>query len=294
MADVMEEAELPESPAENPNLGGGGDDASMVANVSSRMVVKTVNLTLQTTEFDMGVEDIEAVVLDYGGFMQESQVQGKAMFEKYGTRYASFTARIPTEKLESFITEMGQKYNIINKHQSGEDITDRYYDTDARLNSLKVQEQRLIAMLEQAGELEYLLQVERELANVRYEIESLTASLARMQNQVSMSTVYLSLEEVIEYTPVEPVPVTFGERLSRAFSESWLSFKNFMQGLVIAVIWLLPFIILLGVIAAVIIILSLRARKRRKRNAAVLPPNPPVEINSVDHGPDNNADNTQE
>lgn len=253
-----------EAAPQSPPVGGEGYIQSTPVSASSRLVIKTVNLTMQTLEFDKGVDDIESVVLAYEGFMQDSYVQGKSMFEKHGTRSASFTIRIPSERLDVFVNEMSQKYNVIDKRQSGEDITDSYYDTDARLKSLKVQEDRLIAMLEKAGELEYLLQVERELANVRYEIESLTSTLLRMQNRVNMSTVYLSLQEVIEYTPVDPPPVTFGQRIVYTFSNSINSFKEFTQGLILVVVWILPFILLLGVIAAVIIIISVKANKRKK------------------------------
>lgn len=275
MEDAMPEAEYyddePMDMDDEVNMGGGGEGVQTERIASQdRMVITTVFLSMQTMEFDAGVEDIQAIVEEYGGFIQSSYVEGQRMFDTYGTRRADFTARIPSEKLQTFIANMDEKFNVINKQQSGEDITDSYYDSQARLNTLKVQEERLLAMLETAGELEYLLQVERELANVRYEIESLNSALTRMENYVALSTVNLSLEEVVKYTPVDPAPATFGERFLQTVSDSLRSFSLSMQNLLLGIVWLLPFLIVLAILLIIVFVIFRKVRKNRKNRAPKL------------------------
>ena len=54
-------------------------------------------------------------------------------------------------------------------------MTSAYVDVEARLKSLKLQEERLYAMMEQAGDLETLLAIQNQLTEVQYQIESYTA-----------------------------------------------------------------------------------------------------------------------
>jgi hypothetical protein len=267
-----------EEPVESPSAGGGDPGIGIVDPVSpapanaDRMIITTVNLSLETQEFDAGLEQIVSIVEGFGGFVQDSYVQGQSMFaEGKGSRMADYTVRIPSERLDEFVGSVGGVFNITSKQQSGQDVTDSYYDTEARLRSLRIQEERLLAMLESAAELEYLLQVQTKLAEVQYEIDRYTASKLRMENQVAMSTVYLHLSEVIEYTPIEPTPVTFGQRIGATAVSSLTSFVDALENLLLAVIWMLPFLILLGIIAGVIIYFHIKRRGRRAAIASAVP-----------------------
>ena len=253
--------------------------AAMVRQVSmdTRKIIQTYDLGLQTTEFDSGTAAIEQITGRYEGFVQTSYIEGQSMYDSYGNRFASFTVRVPSARAEEFIAELGEQFNITHKQQSGEDITDSYYDTEARLSSLKIREERLLEMLEQAEELEYLLEVDRELSNVRYEIESLTSSLQRMDSYVEMSTINISLQEVAELVPVEPIAVTFGERISRAFSGSLTSFAEFLQSCVILAILMLPYLALIAVVLLAVLIPLLYRRKKKQAAKAARQPKSPAD-----------------
>lgn len=259
-------------------VAGGVAGPSVTPVVDARKIIKNVSLQLQTLAFDAGVESIPKIAESFGGYVQDSYVEGRDMYNERGSRYANFTVRIPVERLDSFLDSMGGEFHVISKSQNSQDITDSYYDSKARLDALKIQEERLLEMLKQAAELEYLLQVEKELMNVRYEIESLTASLNRMDSYVSMSTVTITLNEVIKYEPVENVPITFGERIARAFSESWKSFGEFTQNFAVGFVAAFPFLLLLAVIAIVIIAIIRAGIKRDKAKRATSPYTPPAAI----------------
>lgn len=255
-----------------------GTSLQSLQNVSTeeRKIILNVELRMQTLSFDTGVEEIPAIAKGFEGYVQDSYVEGKSLYQDRGSRTASFTIRVPVEKLDAFVDALGGKFNIVFKQQSEKDITDSYYDTKARLTSLEIQEKQLLEMLKQSAELEYLLQVRRELANVQYEIDSLTGAMKRMDSQVSMSTVTAALEEVVEYVQVENVPVTFGQRVSHTIQNSWLSFVKFGQGAVLSAIMMVPFLIVLAIVL-LLIALPLRARrKRKKQRMQAQPAQPPL------------------
>ena len=267
----MEEAIMDESPMGDHSINSstGGSDTGAAARSAKRMIITTVNLNLQTKEFDAGVVEVENIVTSLGGFIQDSHVEGENLYGRSGGRSANFTVRVPSQRLGEFFTGVGNIFNITSKSQSSQDITDSYYDTESRLNSLKIQEARLLEMLASSTELQYLIEVQRELANVQYQIDSFTSSKMRMENQVEMSTVHIYLSEVVEYTPVEPAPITFGERLLRTISDSFLSFVTFTQNTILALIWMFPFLLIMTVILVIIIV---SAKKKKARKKAALPP----------------------
>ena len=78
-------------------------------------------------------------------------------------------------------------------------------DIEARLDSLKEQRARLQELKASADNLSDLLQIESSLSDVQYQLESYQSQLDWYSRQVECCTVYLSLEEVQTYTPVEEV-----------------------------------------------------------------------------------------
>lgn len=275
-AEYADGVEVAMDAAAPPESGGGVAGPSVTPVVDSRKIIKTVNLQLQTLEFDKGVSSIPEIAESFGGYVQDSYVQGRDMYNERGTRDANFTIRIPSEKLDAFVNSIGGTFHVTSKSQNSQDVTDTYFDSQARLDALTIQEQRLISMLEGATELEYMLQVEKELMNVRYEIESLTASLNRLDSQVSLSTVMIFLSEVVKLDPVENVPITFGERISRAFSESWENFFDFSQGFAVGFVHSLPFLLVLAVIVIVIVLIIKAISKKTAAKRAKMQNNMPV------------------
>ena len=267
---VMEEADFAES--ESNAQMQPGENAVTTAGNAKRMIITTVTLNLETKEFDAGVIEVEKIVADMGGFVQDSYVEGESLYGRHGGRSASFTVRIPSPRLNEFFNGVSNGFNVTSKSQSSQDITDSYYDTEARLNSLKIQEKRLLEMLASSTELQYLIEVQRELANVQYQIDNFTSTKIRMQNQVDMSTVHISLGEVVEYTPVVPDPVTFGERLLDTITSSLTSFVDVSQGLILVLVWMAPFLIIVGILLFVIIFFARKRKANRKALAAQVTP----------------------
>ena len=90
------------------------------------------------------------------------------------------------------------------------------FDAQARLDSLRQQEASLLEILSKAEKLEDVVQLQTALSDVRYQIESLTAQLKRMDSQVTYSYLNMDLREVVEYQETAAKPKTFGEKLSAA------------------------------------------------------------------------------
>jgi len=236
----------------------------------TRKIVKTVSMTLESMEFDDAVKDIIKTATDIGGYIESSYISGSSIYSSSNTRYASFTIRIPADNLTPYVNDLN-KFNVLSLSENSSDITDAYYDADARLKSLETQEERLLKMLEGATELQYMIQVENHLADIRYQIESYYSTLQRYNNQVALSTVNITLNEVIKYQKVDPAPKSFGEQVGNAVQASWINFVNGMQEFLIDLIYALPdlitFFIFVGIIIFIIVLIVKHHKKKKLKKA---------------------------
>lgn len=268
-ADSVEEVvteETMEAPAEAPMDGNQTSGAATTTAVEQRKIIQNADIYMETLEFDTVLDELQKMVSELGGYIESSEVSGRPIYNsEYSRRSAWYTLRIPVKYFNGFVNDMQDVGNVISKRLSGTDITASYFDTEARLESLTIQEDRLLAILEKAEKLEDVIELERELANVRYEIESLTGTLRRWDNLVDYATVNLSIDEVRELKEVEPEPETWGQRIANEFKSSINRLvrgsKNFVVGLVGAI----PFIIVFAVVA-LMIVLPVRAISLKRKN----------------------------
>lgn len=252
-------------------IGEAGSSLSeQITDETERKIVKTVSLSMETKEFDSAAAALEKAAADLGGYVQSSNTSNSSYYSYYnGTQYknartASYVVRIPAQMTDSYVGTVSAGMNVTSKSTDVSDISDNYYDIEARLDAYKTQETRLLELLSTSSDLQYLLEVEDKLSEVRYNIESLTAKIRRYDSLVSYSTVNITLSEVIEYTPVTE-PITFGERMGTAFSESW---QSFVEGLGDFTVWLtyaFPTLLVIAVIAAVIILIIVLSLKKSRR-----------------------------
>jgi hypothetical protein len=238
--------------------------------MSTRKIIRDAQLELQTMNFEAGIDYIESLTASFGGFISNSEMFGGELYgDRKQPRTALYTVRIPAEQFETFLESFGTMFHVLRQNTSSNDVTEQYYDSQARLESLEVREERLLEMLRQGNDLEHLIRLERELSEVRYEIEGIQSSLNRLDSLVSLSTIRLAVNEVIEYDEVKETPITFGERIQRAFVDAGEDFIDWTQTLVIGLVREYPTFIILIVIIGGIVILIKRLPKSKKSKGEI-------------------------
>ncbi len=227
-------------------------------------IIKTGHMEIETVDFDETTSAVVRKTNQVGGFVESSNVEGRSRRDTPypSLREARFRLRIPSEKLEQFMTDMGDLGNVVRNELSGEDISGKYYDTEARLQSLKTQESRLLAILEKAEQLSDILELERELSDVRYEIENLTGTLKKWDNLVKYSTLEIDITEVEEIEEVQKRPVTLWEKMSTGFTASLKAAIKLLEFMLVLFVSALPFLVLFGAIAAIVLLILRLIRKK--------------------------------
>ncbi|MGE4352549.1 MAG: DUF4349 domain-containing protein [Oscillospiraceae bacterium] len=233
-------------------------DTTSTAAESQDKIIYSADAEIETKEYEKSVDGVYQLIEDYDGFLQSSSVGGTS-YDSVGARYADFTIRIPSDRFTELTNSLSTLGNVASCRTDAQNVTSQYVDIEARLDSYKIQEERLLAMLEKAEKLEDMLQIESQLTEVRYNIEQYTTQLNNLENQVSYSTVSLRIEEVVEYSPDNSVTQSFFSRMKTALTAGISGLVSALQGIVLFILYFW-YVIAAGVVAAVLII-----RRRRKK-----------------------------
>ncbi len=121
-------------------------------------------------------------------------------FDYSSSRSASYTLRIPSDKLDEFIDVVETLGNVTYKNESVDDVTLRYVDVDSHKKALETEQERLLALLEKAENVEDIITIENRLSDVRYELENYEIQIRLLDNQIDYSTVYVDISEVSRVT----------------------------------------------------------------------------------------------
>lgn len=240
--------------------------------LTGEKLVYTCELTLQTLDYDTCVRTIRKNISNYGGFIEDETESDSAYrwyYENYvkknGTRTLSLTIRIPSENYDTFLETLEGNGKIISKSSYVENISRQYYETDAMIKALEIQQDRLLAMMEQAVSIEDMITIEERLSEVQYQLSIYKNRLSSMDADVKYSTVTIHVEEVMEYiqdeTPVKQN--TFSDRLVNTLKSTWEFFLDMLEGILFLCIRLLPIALVAGVIG-MIIRLCVRSHKKKK------------------------------
>ena len=253
-----------------PELGGGFDSTKLED--SQRKLIKNGNFTLETLEYEKTINAIEDLISSVGGYVQNSNVSGTGAITSGGSqmRRATYTVRLPAADFGNFEEGLAACGSVLSRNVYVEEVTDYYYDSEARLSSLQTQEKQLLALMEKADKLDVIIQLQNELSNVRYQIESLQGTLRRLDSQIAYSTVNITIREVYEPTIVQAPPKTLGQRISYTFSNTWDSIVSSAEDFVVFVAGnILVLIFWAAVIAAAVIVVKVIIRLRKTRRITI-------------------------
>lgn len=223
-------------------MSAGATSSFDVKADQNKKLILTSNMTMETQNIDDVINSINANVEKYGGYIQRSSVYTQGN----GTRIYDASIRIPAENYAQFLEDMKAAGNSTSYQESIDDITDSYMDIEARLNSLKAQEEKVLEFYEKAETIEDLMAVEERLSELRYQIEYYESQIKNYDLLVAYSTMNLTVTETKVYTPTS---TSFFTRLSNSFVNGWHSFIDSIGDFIIDVaynIWNIIFLIVLA------------------------------------------------
>lgn len=225
--------------------------ASQKNPVKEQKIIKTARLVFETQNIEATHKNILQLASQYKGLLQ-SDDSGK----DYSRIYKNLVVRIPTENFEPFLNSISEGVAYFDQRNiSQQDVSEEFIDLEARLKAKRELENRYLELLKKANSVKDMLEIERELSNIREEIEARQGRMQYLQDQVSMSTVTI---EFYKATAETGVTQSYGQKMKHALHGGWNGISVFFIG--ILYLWPLFFVSII-----VVIFLRIFLKKRRKK-----------------------------
>jgi hypothetical protein len=268
MAPSSERGGFEESPAmdadeaASPAYDSSGSVPQVTAQQIDRRVIRTAEIDLEVSDVERSIRHVRDTTLDAGGFVASSSTR---IWNDRNS--AEMWIEVPSEQFDDVISRLREGpyvEQVARESTSSQDVTEEYVDLQSRIRNLEATEQRYVALLAEARNLEEILSVERELTRIRGEIEQIQGRINYLEQRTSFSRIYVSLIPTQESIQVAGVKFTPLETAREAWEQSMEFMATIASGVIIVVVffwWLWP-LLLVGAFGV--------TRWRRRR--AVTPP----------------------
>lgn len=231
-----------------------------------QMIIYTVDMELVVHDTATSLESVHALVTEFKGYVANS-----TSWHQEGVLAARLTIRVPADDLETVLERLRTLGQLESENRSSQDVTDQYVDLDAQLKNLELAERELQELLQtrqETGKTEEILEVYRELINIRGQIEQIKGRMQYLENMSAMATINLTLTPDALAQPV----VIGGWQPQGTARDAARALVKTVQFLINAAIWIVIFVIptlILLALPFVVLALIIRAWRRRRRQRRV-------------------------
>ena len=190
--EVVVEKEVPRSaPASN--------GSAPVLQIAERKVISTASVSVEVEDVQAAINDVRAIAEGVGGFVEHLTSAGGPARQN-----ATVTIRVPQEDFSPALAHIEALGSVQSATQGSEDVSERFIDLKARLESALREEKSLLALLERANAVSEVLAIERELARVRSDIERFQGQLNFLERRIALATITVDLSLPDELFPEPP------------------------------------------------------------------------------------------
>jgi len=230
--------------------GGGANDAA-----ADRKIVRTGSITMEVNDIGKSQADIADIAVQYQGYVVSSNLNAN---KEQPSGFISF--RVPAERFNDALVKLrALAVKVTYENTNSQDVTEQYTDLQAQLNNYKATETQYLELLKKADNVKDMLEVQRELSNVRGNIERIEGRMNYLERTSDTSMIEVTLNKV------KPIGESSWD-ISGVFKGAVDGLIAFGKVILSILIWLLVFSPVW--IIALVIIFVVRRRNKAKRNAA--------------------------
>lgn len=198
--------------------------------VRDRKIVYNATLDIVVDSYDGVEEKVGDLVKEHQGFVANSSLGAKVGTRRRG----SWVVRVPVDQYKPFLNGVSA-IGETTSTESANDVTAEFVDIEARIASKQKLEERVLQLLDRPDDkIQHVIEVEKELARIREEIERMQGRLRLLSDQTSLSTVTIKIREERNYVAPEKT-LTVGTRINTAWNNSLAEARRFCEN---AIVWL--------------------------------------------------------
>lgn len=228
-----------------------------------RVIIYTGNISMVVKDTEETVQAINQLAAEQGGY-----VSGSNVYQAGEVLRGSLSLRVPAERYATVMEQLrGLSLRVERESSNTEDVTEEFTDLQARKKNLEVTENALQSLLnerQRVGSTSDILEVQRELTQVRGDIERIEGRMRFLANQSALSTINIELIPDILYQPISVA----GWQPGGVAKEALQSLIDTLQGLANILIWVVIYVaplLLIFLIPVVVLVLVIRLWWKRRK-----------------------------
>lgn len=205
-----------------------------------RMIIRTATVTLIVKDVEASIAAVRDIAGGVGGFVAQSNTRYEGE-----NQVATITLQVPAAQFDAVVAAIRQQaVKVESENGSTQDVTEEYTDLEAQVRNLQATEASLQRLMDRATRIEDIITLQRELTNVRGEIERRQGRMKFLSRRSEMSTITVSLRPEALAKPTQPQPAWRPLEMARkAWEASVTILTAIATGLIAVVVflwWLIP------------------------------------------------------
>jgi hypothetical protein len=232
------------------------------AQVTERMIIRTGTIEMTVADMEQAKTTIEGMIAEMAGqgaFIISSNEQNNISGDR-GIARINMSIRVPAERFDDTMDRLAElAVRVTGRNESGEDVTEEFFDLETRLESLEAARDRLLEIMVEANTTEDLLRAEEQLTRRETEIESIKGRLQFLSQSVALSSIHITLR------PDQAAPAILDrwrptETADQSFAFLMRSLRFLGDMVIFVLIVILPWLLILA-----LVFFAVRAIIRRRR-----------------------------
>lgn len=194
--DTNTDVEEPAPENNVPEIAGGDvfQDPDIPA-LLDRKIIYRANLEMLVLEPDTVYDDIISVLDSYSAYVESADINS--------TRYM-LKIRVLSVNFDDLVNEIKTSGDLVSFTKSSEDVTNSYSTFEARLAALEAQHARILELIEEAVNLDTILELEQARFEIESELNLVGETLANYDSLVDYSTIDVTIRQLTEQEVILP------------------------------------------------------------------------------------------
>jgi hypothetical protein len=164
---------------------------------ADRLIIRNATVSLTANDVEKTLLDVKALAAEKSGvvFQSNSSIRDDKT-------YATLTIQVPSSAFDDTMNRL-RKLNgvkVESENTTSQDVTEEYVDLKAQLTNLQATETELVRLLSKTTSVAEVLSVQRELTNVRGEIDRRQGRINYLEKKTDMSSITVNILPVLPAT----------------------------------------------------------------------------------------------
>jgi len=156
------------------------------------MVIRTAQLTVEVPDMESALAKARSVASQSGGYVSTSNTHIERVDDQ-DRMVADLTLQVRSDAADSAMSDLRALGKVTSESSGSQDVTDEYVDLDSDLRNLQASETAILRLMDKATQISDVLSLQRELTNVRGQIERIQGRKTYLERRTDMATITLAL-----------------------------------------------------------------------------------------------------